>query len=561
MYVNPKPPRRSPLFIALRMFSLIILVILSIWFLQQVIEGESWARPFDATATPTLPAITYINQGDIALAEGHLTKAVMAYETAINLEPNNDIPYRQQAKLLVYTGNTARALLRAEKAVLINPNSPENLAGYCQALDWEGYYGAAADACECAIELDAAYAPAYAYLSEVYADQSLWRSARTIAQQAIDIDYQSPEAHHNMGYALEVQRRYREAIDFYENAITLRPHLAPFYMSAGQMYYSLGQFEDAADRFGQAIKLNPSDPAAYDQIGWTYFATGEHNRAIDALQQAISVEANYSRAWGRLATIYYLRQNYEEAIKTYIVAVGLSEKQFLRKAREINILHEIQGANGAEMVSVLRGRFEQQSQSQADTLVAEIIPIRWSNRATTDLISSEEGEVTTCGHIIARKIQNQIVQTSPAQDIQFSQAFSKTTGTATLSLTTGELSLVIENIPKPITLPYEIQIRYRPNTVTTVGYTQPIYGQHIEQVFPLEQIASGSLEYYFGLGLSYTYIDPPQCEAAIPWLIAAVKKEPAFHNPAWEGFKICPSIDTPPTPLPTATPPPEADQS
>ena len=44
-------------------------------------------------------------------------------------------------------------------------------------------------------------------------------------------------------------------------------------------------------------------------------------------------------------------------------------------------------------------------------------------------------------------------------------------------------------------------------------------------------------------------------------LITAVEKESAFHNPAWEGFKICPSINAPPTPLPTSTPTPDADQS
>ncbi|MEM7031119.1 MAG: tetratricopeptide repeat protein [Chloroflexota bacterium] len=561
MYVNPDPPRRTPLLSIFRVATLLILVTVSLWFLQQVIAGESWARPFDPTPTPTLPAIAYINQGDIAFAEGHLTKAIMAYETAIDLDADNDVAYQRQAKLLVYTGNTAQALLRAEKAVLLNPNSPENLTGYCQALDWEGYYGAASDACECAIELDSEHAPAYAYLAEVYADQALWRSARTTAQQAIDIDFQSPEAHHNMGYALEVQRRYREAIEFYENAITLRPNLAPFYMSAGQIYYTLGQFETAADRFGQAIKLNPTDPKAYDQIGWTYFANGEYNRAIDALQQAISVEANHSRAWGRLATIHYLRQNYEEAIKTYLIAVELSEKQFLRKAREINIMHEIQGSNGPELVAVLRGRFEQVAPDQKDQLVASVVPIQWSNRATSGFIADSEDAVTTCGHIIARKIQNQIVQTSPARDIQFSRAFSKTTGIATLNLTTGELSLNLENIPRPLTLPYEVQIRYRPNTITTIGYAQPVFAETIEQTFSLVQDASGPLEYYFGLGLSYAYIDPPQCEAAIPWLITAVKKEPAFHNPAWEGFKICPSIDAPPTPLPTATPIPDADES
>lgn len=554
MYIYPKKRRKSSL---LRITILTVLILAGLWFVQQITEGKKWAHPFDPTPTPTLPAVAYINQGDIAFGEGQLQNALNAYETATELEPKNDVAYIKQVPLLIYLGDTARALTRAEQAMLRDPAKPENLAGYCEALDWEGHYGLAANACECAIELDPNYAPAYAYLAEVYADQADWVPARTTAQQALEVNFQSPEAHHNMGYALEVQGRYAEAIEFYENAITLRPKLAPFYLSAGQNYYWLGQFDKAADRFGQAIKLNPSSPVGYDQIGWTYYTNGEFVRAIDALEQAISVDATYAPAWGHLATIYYARQNYEEAIKTFPIAIELAEKQFLHKVREIEILTEIEGSTGPELVSVLRGRFEKEpnNTSTSDTLVANISPTEWVHSQ-----SLKEG-VKTCGELIAQNIQRPIVQVSPAQDITFSQAFSQTNGSARLDLTTGELTLSLNNVPLPQDIPYEVQIRYRPNKLESIGFVQPDAGKKIEAQFLIEGGSSAPLSYYYSLGLSYAYITPAQCDKAIPWLLIALEKEPAFYNPAWDGLRVCPSEDAPPTPLPTSTPLPEQTSS
>ena len=551
MYIRPKKKRTSPL---LRMTVLTILIVLSLWVIRETVVGTEWTRPFDPTPTPTLSALAYINQGDIHFAEGQLQPAITAYEQAITLEPDNDQPYQKEALLLIYTGDTAKSLAWAEQAVLLDPANPENLARYCQALDWEGHYSQAFDACECAIELDPQYAPAYAYLAEVYADQSDWIPARTTAQKAIEIDFQSPEAHHNMGYALEMQGRYAEAIEFYENAITLRPKLAPFYLSAGQSYYWLGQFDQAADRFGEAIKLNPADPSGYDQIGWTYHAEGEYTRAIDALEQAISVDATYARAWGRLATIYYLRQNYEEAIKTFPIAIDLSEKQFLQRVREIEFLAEIETTLGSEIVPILKGRFEREESQQLDRLVAAIKPVQWRHS------SPEPESLATCGHLIARNLQSQIVRVSPTQDLAFSQAFSQTSGTAILSLTDGQLQLVLEHMPQPEKIPYQVQIRYRPDRLEPLDFIQPDADGRVETQLSLAGRVDAPVSYYYGLGLSYVYMTPPRCEEAIPWLIAAVEKDAAYYNPAWEGFKICPSQAAPPTPLPTSTPLPEEDE-
>ncbi|RME49668.1 MAG: tetratricopeptide repeat protein, partial [Caldilineae bacterium] len=523
------------------MLVLTALILLGLWFIQKQPE---WARPFEPTPTPTLPASYYLTEGDIAFAEGQLQQAVEAYEAAIALEPDNDAPYMKAARTLIYLGDTARALTRAEQAVLLQPDSAPNLAEYCRALDWEGQYSPAFDACDCAIELDPTYAPGYAYLSEVYADQADWVPARTTAQQALDVDFQSPEAHHNMGYALEVQGRYAQAVEFYENAITLRPKLAPYYMAAGRNYYWLGQFDKAADRFGEAIKLDPANPAGYDQLGWTYHANGEDGRAIDALEQAIGVDPTHARAWGRLGTIYYLRQNYEEALKILPTAIELAENQFLSRARKIQILTQVEGLSGPETVPILQGRFEHPADPAAGILTADIRPIRW----TTEAPQSESN--LTCGRLIARNIQNQIVLASPVQDIAFSRAFSQTTGRATLNLSTGELTLQLNNLPPPRELPYEVQIRYRPDQTEGLGYIQPDAQQRVETQFTIAARASAPVEYYYELGLSYVYLTPPRCEEAIPWLLKALDKDPAYYNPAWAGLKICPTENAPPTPLP-----------
>jgi len=322
-------------------------------------------------------------------------------------------------------------------------------------------------------------------------------------------------------------------------------------MAAGRNYYWLGQLNKAADRFEEAIKLDPTNAAGYDQLGWTYHAQGQDTRAIDALEQAISVDATHARAWGRLGTIYYLRQNYEEALKILPTAIELSENEFLARARRIEIFTQVDGASGPETVPVLQGRLEHNLVEQTQTLTAKITPIQWAQSTPKSQAAG------TCGQLIARNINEQVALTSPIQDIAFNQAFSQTTGTATLNMNTGEVSINLNKLPRPQAVPYEVKLNFRPDTQESLGYIQPDANNQVNAKFTITTKAGAPVEYYYELGLSYAYLRPPQCEKAVPWLLKAVKKDPAYFNPAWEGLRICPSEDSPPTPLPTATPTPE----
>jgi tetratricopeptide (TPR) repeat protein len=547
MYVHRQRKRRSS---PLRILLLCLLILAGLWLIRQ---QPDWARPFDPTPTPTRTAISFISQGDFAFAEGNLAAAIAAFEEAIRLEPENSVPYIRQSRLLIFAGDTSKALERAERAVVLEPNSSENLAGYCRALDWEAQYGPALDACECAIETDPNYAPGYAFLSEVYADQADWIPARTTAQHALEVDFQSMDAHHNMGYALEVQGRYREAVEFYENAITLAPNLAPFYLAAGRNYYWLGNFDQAEDRFKQAIRLDPANSNGYDRLGWTYHTNGEFARAVDALEQAIAVDSLNATAWGHLGTLYYTRQNYEEAIRILSQAIELAEQDFLGRARTVQIYTEVDSASGPQQVLILRGRLLVAAEA-GTVLKARLVPVS-SEPPAAGLDRPE-----TCGELIAFGIQYQAVTLSPTENLDYTLAFSATTGTVRFDIVSGELALDLENMPQPDTLPYEARLTFWPRREESVGYFQPDASNKVSYTASFSERAQAPLEYYYELGLSYAYLIPPRCDQAIPWLLTAVERDPAYYNPAWAGLRICPTDASPPTPLPTPTPLPEADE-
>lgn len=560
MEYRPTDRRRHPavrfIFFILFLFMMVVLLtLLGIYAGFLEIEVPTLTEQFEPTPTPTRPAPLYIAEGDLAFSQGNLNEAVAAYEQAITIDPGNDVPYARQSRLLIYTGDTAKAVDRAAQAVLLNPTSSENLAHYCRALDWEAQYGAAFDACSCALELDPNNAEAYAFLAEVYADQSDWFSARSTAQQAIDTNFQSMDAHQNMGYVMEVQGQYAEAAEFYENAITLAPNLAPLYIAAGRSYYWLGDFETATERFKEAIKLNPTAPEAYDRLGWTYQTNGESTRAIDALEQSVGVDPGFDRAWGHLGLVYYTRQNFETATEILPKAIELAEDKFLRRIRDVEIKAEVQTLTGPEFIPVLRGRFNIPNNPKEVSYTAQLRPVLYSAQQPA------EADEQTCADVIVRTIQGQSGLSSAQlnEAVEFTQTFSHTTGAATLDLSTGNLQLDVSNIPRPNTTPYEITVKIWPDREDSLGYAQPDGDNRIQTNIQFEEKLSAPIEYYYTLGLAYAYLDPPQCEQAVPWLLTSLDIDSSGYNPAWAGLRICPSNASPPTPIPTSTPLPEAE--
>jgi tetratricopeptide (TPR) repeat protein len=561
MYYRPQEKKRGALLtfllytlLAVMLGMLVLLVGIYVGYFN--IETPTLAQQFAPTPTPTRPAVLYVGDGDTYFAQGKLNEAIAAYQQAIEIDPTNDVAYMRQSRLLIFTRNTGRALDQAAQAVALNPNSPENLAHYCRALDWEARYAEAFDVCGCTTELYPSYAEGYAFLSEVYADTGNWGAAQENAKKALDLNFQSMDAHHNMGYALEVQGRYPEAVKFYDNAITLAPNLAPLYIDAGRIYQnSLGDYETAAERFKKAIKLSPFDPEAYDLLGWTYYLNGDYVRAINALEQSLGVDPNYvnpfrkESAWGHLATVYYTRQNFESAIEYFPKAIELAEGELLRRVRQVEIHTETQTLTGSASRPILRGRF-----SRAADSLNFVAPLQPVNYAAAPAIETEQ----SCADLIAQSIKGETLLLGPTESLTATQVFSQSSGTATLDPTNGNLFLDLQKLPQPQTTPYEIKVTFWPNRTDSVGFFQPQADGRAQVNIKFEEKSLAPIEYYYQLGLAYAFLDNPQCQEAIPWLLKALEIDSSGYNPAWYGLRpeYCPSPNSPPTPIPTWTPEP-----
>ncbi|MFN8456360.1 MAG: tetratricopeptide repeat protein [Anaerolineae bacterium] len=561
MYYRPQDKRRGPL-LTLLVYTLfivmlgVLVLLIGIYVGYFNIKPATLASRFEPTPTPTRSAILYVGDGDAYFAQGKLKEAIDAYEQAIRIDPQQDVPHMRQSRLLIFTRDTGKAVDRAAQAVALNPNNPENLAHYCRALDWEARYAEAFDVCGCATELNPNYAEAYAFLSEVYADTGNWRLAQANAQKALDLNFQSMDAHHNMGYALEVQGRYPQAAKYYDNAITLAPNLAPLYVDAGRIYHNgLGDYETAAQRFKKAIKLNPFDPEAYDLLGWTFYYQGNYIQAINALEQSLGVDPTYvnpfrkESAWGHLATVYYTRQNFEKAIEYFPKAIELAEGELLRRVRRVEIYTDLHTLTGPSTRPILRGRFDRSTDPQQPGYIAQLQAVNFAPAANPEAEQS-------CADLIAQAITNETVLLDSSESLTMTQVFSQAGGTATLDPVNGNLFLNLSRLPQPPLKPYEIRVTFWPNRIDSVGFFQPDATDTAQINIQFQEKISAPVEYYYQLGLAYAYLDNKQCDKAIPWLLKSLEIDSAGYNPAWAGLRLCPSPNSPPTPIPTFTPVP-----
>jgi TolB-like protein/DNA-binding winged helix-turn-helix (wHTH) protein/Flp pilus assembly protein TadD len=174
---------------------------------------------------------------------------------------------------------------------------------------------------EKAVELDPAYAWAYAAIGQTYFTEYLWgwdRRPQVIerafdsAQQAIALDDSLPTSHSLLSWTSLWKEQPEQAIIEIKRALALDPNNADSYAWQAEVLNTLGRAEEALSSIEHALRLNPHYPSWYlVEVGWAYRLLWRHEEAINAFKTLLQQEPNYLTAYMHLTICYVQQYGYQ----------------------------------------------------------------------------------------------------------------------------------------------------------------------------------------------------------------------------------------------------------
>lgn len=169
-----------------------------------------------------------LEEGQTFYNRGDYFSAIMSYDKAVELNPNNFLVYVKRGEAYQNLNDYSRALSDYEKALSLNPN----------------------------------FSMAYALHNNrgnVYSNLKQYEQAIQDFDRAIQLNPNEAAIYNNRGVAYLDLKQYEQAIRDFDKAIQLNPNLAKPYYNRGICYEALGIYANAQADFAKAKSLGLPD--------------------------------------------------------------------------------------------------------------------------------------------------------------------------------------------------------------------------------------------------------------------------------------------------------------
>ena len=231
-------------------------------------------------------SLPHFQLGYLLAQQGKFEEAVPFYQKAIGLYPNHTGAYYQLANAYFRMGKQEEGKRQLEKFREIKAKERFNLAE--RSLK-KGEIDEALTAFQRTLDMDAAFAPAYARLGAIALQQDDLEAAVLYLQQALEI---KPFAavHYQLGTVYHKQGAIEKAIESFEAALTLKPNFAPACNALAWLYAESGKKIDEAIALAtRAVKLKPT-ASYWDTLAYTFYKARRYTEAAEAIAKALDLQ-------------------------------------------------------------------------------------------------------------------------------------------------------------------------------------------------------------------------------------------------------------------------------
>jgi DNA-binding winged helix-turn-helix (wHTH) protein/TolB-like protein/Tfp pilus assembly protein PilF len=174
-----------------------------------------------------------------------------------------------------------------------------------------------------AVEIDPAYAPAYAGLAEVLSIRKIPSpEAERAARRAIELDDGLAEAHAALGF---IKLFHHWDWGASERALRRALELKPGYAAAHQWYALLlaarGRLDEAEARMRHALAIDPLSVGVNTDLGQILYYKRDYDGAERQCRKALDLDPNYLFAHYYLYLIYTQKGMHAEAVEEHIKGI------------------------------------------------------------------------------------------------------------------------------------------------------------------------------------------------------------------------------------------------
>jgi tetratricopeptide (TPR) repeat protein len=249
-------------------------------------EIETVSQNLAAEAAPSegASAVDWLNYGNQLWRIKKRSEAVIAFDRAIQLEPNLYQAYYAKAVALYGQDKFPETLAAIDRAIQLSPDVYEFWRMKAETLEGMKKWTEALTSIDKALQLNPSDTVLYLRRGFILFNAKRFADAETNYSKAIALNPKSYYAYFFRGLSRFNLKKYPDAIEDFSKSVELQPNHYSSYTTRGSIYTLMGNTTAAMSDLNKAISIapdsNPLKLEAYKARGMLYLGTGDAQSAI-----------------------------------------------------------------------------------------------------------------------------------------------------------------------------------------------------------------------------------------------------------------------------------------